>query len=317
MFDREKERGVKYLNDENIQFRKKLKVHTEHLGSWIDAKIQKILSQKKLDLIMSQNVNKNKREPTDLMRMKRCSSEMMFRLIDIVNKFQCIDQQIQSFKPITIDQELISISTALSQVEVLITTHLDDLHSLDLILNKLSAKNGEVFIAAEESHLTDKNTNTEISKTIYIKDEPNFERENEEYFGMRDINDWEENETHAEDGVEKMSFSSIQDAPDDIDKKLTHLSFAPVLKQLKSKIGPIREQMKERELKFLIAKGIDCAKIIEYDKNEYTVNSESTQINISKHDRYGNMRLLLQQKNQIQLIPQQNLPSSSIEDVLE
>lgn len=76
--------------------------------------------------------------------------------------------------------------------------------------------------------------------------------------------------------------------------------------------------MRERELKFLMSRGIARSKIIEFDEegDSKIQNSEFTQT--EEVDPYESMRIFLEHKTQIPLIPpHKGLPSSSLEDILE
>lgn len=143
--------------------------------------------------------------------------------------------------------------------------------------------------------------------------------DNKEYFGIRGSCEDIEGDVGVVDN--KNGVNSWQDDLNSIDMKMTRLSFAPVLRQLKCKIDPIKSEMKERELKFLMSKGIDRAKIIDFDQDEDSQSDDMCSQIKSKtthsHDRYTETRSFLQQKQPI-LIPFANLPPpSNSEEILE
>lgn len=197
-----KENGLKYLNNENIQFRNDMKKQTEYQTSWIEIKIQK-MSKHSLDFNIPLNVTRQLVESTDLMRLKRCSMDITHRLIIIMNQSQYIDHRIQSLETITmLQKQLLLLSSEISQAKILTTTHLDDLQTLELILNKFSTQSSGLIAESKKSHVED-TTNLNIS-TIDSIDKLNYESDNKEYFGIRDLDN---SEIDTEEAKEK---SNIQ-----------------------------------------------------------------------------------------------------------
>lgn len=142
---------------------------------------------------------------------------------------------------------------------------------------------------------------------------------NNEYFGIYDTNNCTNNSDFS---IMENDSPCMQD--ECIDMEITRLSFAPVLKQLKRKISPIQTQMKEREMQFLLSKGIDREKIINFDKTEENqiqtqMLDEETSTPLKPKtkqpgDRYEETRSFLQQKQTFMIIPANHLPSQTYEE---
>lgn len=315
----DQENGLKYLNNENICFRKNIEAHTEKLVSWLYANIHQKYEQRKIDHYRLEGSNMSN---LDLSKMKRFSIDLLCRLIAITNKYQSIDEMIHSHKVDTHlnKDDMLKISMELNSMKDSMNACQEDLEALKLINNKCFVQMLQKPIGS--SNVLSKNDDEHLSSIPNQSDESYkciTEEESHEYFGINTCEDTEDENTEG-----KYNVCSLQDDLFNIDNKVTRLCFAPVLKQLKSKIDPIKTEMKERELKYLISKGIDRNKIIEFDENEaLEPNSDPMkaltkfQTKLSK-DRYDETRKLLQQKQQMMFMSINDLPSqSSLEDILE
>lgn len=118
---------------------------------------------------------------------------------------------------------------------------------------------------------------------------------------------------------------NLDDEMETIDRKIVKKHFAPVLKQLKTKINPIHDAMKERERKYLTSMGIDtkCLDEANADEDHTETDSDSegseTEVRFRARSKYDEMRTFLQEKQQISFMPHFALPETNgtHEDILE
>lgn len=267
--------------------------------------------------------------------------DVLCRLIAIINQYQSTDDQIQILTENTNKQQLMDILNEMNRVNESLCACQEDFKTLKLIYTKCLMKKIDLPIEVEQNPTKNESvpSNDELNTQSGLSDKNHLEEENREYFAMRDMKNEAESDSDDDDNQNGRSTKcKWYDELDNIDVKVARSFFAPVLKQLKTKIDPIKEEMKEREMKYLLSKGIDREKIIEFDKNdeapdqehnnggsdsESEGDSESEDIHIkskAKHqaNRYNEMRAFLEQKQQIQFLPLGNLPPlSGSEDVIE
>lgn len=266
-----------------------------------------------------------------LTKVKRGSLDLMCRLIAMTNEYRDTDNCIQSF---TGDHRLkkdvfMDIARRMTQIEYSLVASQEDYRRLKLLYDKFlfttfrikperkSISNAEAEKCAVASSDVD----------IVTSNEPQNENENDDFFAIRD-------EQHASDDDGDAVFGSqkrgnFDDELEQLDVNVSRSYFAPVLKQLKSKINPINDAMRERELKFLMAKGFDRDRIVDSAAAAGNVNDENAINSDSDSDvpmprskprnNYDEMRTFLQEKQQFAMIPPAMLPTHAPgdEDVLE
>lgn len=307
--------GQKYLNNENIQFREKLKIHANELRSCTDECIHRIKSKCKLTTL--QKINEANLESADIAKMKKGSIDILCRLIAITSKFQEIDQQIQLIESNnTLWQKvLLSTSVEIAQVKDLLATCQDEFEIFETIRKRCLSQDKKTPIKQEKD---DSYTDSKNSTKSFEDSEMMTEDENREYFGLRSCP--QDNESDNEIVDDKNGSDDWNDEINSNDMNITRLSFAPVLRQLKYKIDPIKAEMKERELKFLMLKGIDREKIIEFNQNDdsqidmFVKNKNEVK---KLHDRYIETRSLLQKKQLLSLPITGLPPPSNSEEIIE
>lgn len=333
--------GFRYLNEESIRLRINLRTNTEQLGIWLNENVRQ---KKRPDANWQEKHAKNDTiVSTDIFKIKRSSMDVLCRLIAIVNQYQSTDDQIQMLNESTNKQQLMDILNEMNRVNESLCACQEDCETLKLIYTKCLVKKFDLPIEVEQNSTPNEPVPSidELNTSSDSNDKNHLEDENREYFAMRDIKN-EEEESDSDDDDNQNGRSTTHkwyDELDNIDMKVTRSFFAPVLKQLKNKIDPIKEEMKEREMNYLLSRGIDREKIIEFDKNDDTPDQEhnnggsdsgseedsaSGEIHIKAKtkphaNRYNEMRAFLEQKQQIQFLPLGgNLPPlSGSEDVIE
>lgn len=331
------------MNDGSIRLRKNLRTNIEQLNENVcqqkrpsDANWQEKQRIKSGDTIVS----------TDIVKIKRSSMDVLCRLIAIVNRYQSTDDQIQVLNESTNKQQLMNILNEMKRVNESLSACQADFETLKLIYTKCLIKTNDLPNAVEPNTTATEPppSNDDKNMPSGLNEKNHLEEESGEYFAMRDIKNEEDTDSDADDNPTNRPSTKWYDELDNIDVKVTRSFFAPVLKQLKTKIDPIKEEMREREMKFLLSKGVDREKILEFDKNndrddtsaeERSMGSDSESDdndgsasgeihNKSKTkskyqaNRYDEMRTFLEQKQQIQFLPLGNLPPlAGAEDVLE
>lgn len=300
------------MNSENIQFRDKLKEHTNDLRSCTDEIIHRIKSKSKLTTLKI--INETNIKSTDVEKVKINSTDILCHLIAITSKFQDVDQRIQLIEtsnPLW-KEKILSISVEITQAKELLSTCKDKFEIFETIHKRCLSQDDETSIKQGKGELYTYLPNS--SKSVDESSEMMAQDENREYFGLKSSF---ENEDEIVDI--KNSSGNWEDTFNSNDMNLTRLSFAPVLRQLKSRIDPIKAEMKERELKFLMSKGIDREKIIEFDQNDDSQSDMFAQ-NFGKtdlHDRYSETRSFLQQKQPFFLALASLPPPLNSEEIIE
>lgn len=258
------------------------------------------------------NSNRLDTESIELVKMKRSSMDIMCRLVAITNQYECTDEAIQSIDLQRNTDDLLDLLKRMHTMKKSIETCQEDYQRLILIFSKLFATKYQLI------------PDTEVQETKPIDNEQHETVESNEsvdpttmeFFAMRGDDEYSDSDSENE---EKSKRFRTDDGLDEIDLKITRSMFAPVLKQLKVKIDPIKSEMKERELKFLLAKGMEHGKILEFDENDDEIDSFSGE-NKPKPNRYDEMRSFLEQKQQFSFMQTNpfGLPNScGDEDILE
>lgn len=329
------EDSLKYLNDANIQFQKNLSIHIEKLSVWLSELVRPTTAQSNQTMIDTSKMDLNRSEDMDLLKIKRSSMDILCRLIAATNRFQNTEQNIQCTDCNSLNKsKMLELLDEMNRTKESLDACQDDFKTLQMIYYKYVVQKFEIPIEIAKNVDDHSKEKVNLAEGADENVEPNVEEENKEYFGMHDTNHDDDLDSIDESADEKNSRIDWQNELDNIDMKVTRSFFAPVLKQLKTKIDPIKTEMREREIKFLMSKGIDREKIIEFDENEETPgqlsNSSDTDSSDSadihnrrrktkpRPDRYNEMRSFLEQKQPIRFMPLTNLPPpSGSEDVLE
>lgn len=335
-----REDGVKYLKETSSITRTKMAHQIENLTNWLNVDNRKIQWKNKLEGIRNHIDDVSL---VDLSKIKRSSMDILCRLLAIVNQYECTDKKVQLLESHCLEQkdEMLSLLTEMNQIKESVAACQDDYDRLILIYNKLIAQKCNLPMemqAKENITQNDNSTKSDANMNIDNENICNIDSDDDEingdYFALRDIKDTENSDSYDENQTGKLNRMSTDDELENYDLKVTRSFYAPVLKQLKTKIDPIKTDMKERELKFLMAKGVQREKIIDFDRDETNeddkqsidgdsdTDSESSfkmiKSTAKRSNRYDEMRSFLEQKQQIGFLPLANLPTNcGSEDVLE
>lgn len=271
-----------------------------------------------------------------LTKVKRGSLDLMCRLAAMTNAYRDTDDRIQL---LTKDHRLkkdafMDIANRMIQIEKSLVTCQEDYRRLKLTYDKflfttfrIKPERKAVVTVNEES--SDSISSDPIVSANKNEDE---EEENSDFFALRDSAEViSESEDEGDDAIGVKKRGNFDDELEQLDLKLSRTYFAPVLKQLKTKINPLADAMKERELKFLMAKGVDRSRIVTSAEASTKGDAPSIADNDSDSDvpivmpcskprnNYDEMRTFLQQKQQFAMIPPTLPPTHAPadEDVLE
>lgn len=270
-----------------------------------------------------------------LIKVKRSSLDLMCRLIAMTNAYRDTDDRLQSMMG---DHRLkkdvfMDIAHRMIQIEQSLVTCQEDYRRLKLTYDKFlfttfRIKPERKAAAAIENETSD-NISSDVCDGATKKTSQNqTNEENSDFFALRDaVEIISESEDEDEAAVGGRKHGNFDEEFEQLDSKLSRTYFAPVLRQLKSKIHPINDAMKERELKFLMAKGIERDRIISSvaDGEANVVDSDSdSDVSIvmprtKPRNNYDEMRVFLQQKQQFAMIPPTLPPTHAPgdEEVLE
>lgn len=277
-----------------------------------------------------------------LSKIKRSSLDLLSRLIALTKEYQSIDDAMQS---ITYNPEpskdqknkLTDIASKMRQIQQSLSESQNDhlllLLSYDAFLFKsFDVKSEKVFINKAEHPVKNENAEAEAHKD----DESSTTiSENNEYFAFRDSSEEYSSDDEDDTGDQKSGrkkYNYLDDELENLDLKINKRYFAPVLKQLKTKIDPIKDEMNQRERKYLMSKGVDPEKITKFNRKQINADVTSSSHSDSDSDisrpkvprskkNYDEMRSFLQQKQQFSLLPSSgdaSLPTiTGSEEILE
>ena len=256
--------------------------------------------KQKLELIRSSRINfaLHSSDSASLAKLKNSSLDVTSRLLAVANESEHLNLEIQSLTDQVAQTNTTStLLDAMQRIEQSIAGCQDDYQKLMLTYNKY-------FLQPPADPLSLPNSSDEEpqeEKLIRISAED--AEENSDYFAIRDSSD--ESDDNTLDSEVKRCDDDDLDA---IDLKLSKKSFAPVLKQLKTKINPIKDAMKERERSYLKSKGIDPDKYDQQadhldDLSDGSGDELQTQRKLRTAKRYDDQRSFLEQKQQFCLLP--------------
>lgn len=272
-------------------------------------------------LVKLRNANQTDSHPVDLLKMKRSSMDLMSRFVAITNQYERTDKIIQMFEinRMANSDDALKLLTQMHNIKRALTTCEEDYQRLILIFSKLLANKFQIKPKHPDiDEEKPKEISNDTDEDKMIKNASN-EPENMEFFAMRGIQDIDDSDSDNMDGENcKLKRLRAEDGIDEFDLKITRSMFAPILKQLKDKIDPINTKMKERELKFLLAAGIDQQTISEFNKNDEIPEATALDENLKpKPNRFDEMRSFLQQKQQVTFMQPFFPPTNCDEDILE
>lgn len=267
----------------------------------------------------------NANDSLALTKVKRGSLDLMCRLIAMTNEYRDTDDRIQT---ISGDHRLkkdvfMDIAHRMIQIEQSLIMCQEDYRRLKLTYDKFLfttfriKPERKIMVTIENESSSDKSISSDgniVANKKHIEIQ-NME-ENNDYFALRDSDELiSDNENDTDDlrlVNDARNHGNVDDEIQQLDVKLSRTYFAPVLKQLKTKINPINDAMKERELKFLMAKGFNRDRIVgtaTQGDDAMVVDSDSdSDVSIvmprqKSRNNYDEMRTFLEQKQQFTILP--------------
>lgn len=280
-------------------------------------------------------------ESVSLAKVKRGSSDIASRLVAVAHEFQSIENDIQasSIDCLGGKHRFATIAQRMNAVEEALHACEEDYRRLMLVFSKCMFTMFQLNVsskprAIQSTSVENKKDEIEkkdaaVRKAEDIDDEGDFFAIRDSEIESSDSDDDDDDDGDGDDEADdqkERKCGNFDDELESFDVKLTRSSFAPVLKQLKSKINPIKDAMKERELKFLMAKGIDRERILRQSSgNEIRADEsdsgsdDSIETKPKRPNKYDQMRSELQEKQQISFLPSLVPPVKMVgdEDILE
>lgn len=314
--------GITYIQSKLDALHAGLRLNIQHLESPLEfLELKQTISKTKV-------LNTNNGIGLDsslLARVKRSSSDIACRLLALVREFQKIGGHIQSLQ----DNDLMNRQTfdnimgELILCEEALVANMDDFRRMKLIFSKFMITN---FNIRQENTISNANIDAKEdggqSETNRGETEDNVS--GSDFFALCDSVG--RPSSTSEDDFERKKYE-IEDELQEFDFEIARSSFAPVLRQLKMKIDPLKVAMKERELKFLIAKGFDRERILNtedtgciFNVNNCGLDSTNSSHSSSKNNqrKYDELRALMQSKQQsMHLLPTIMPIPTNEEEILE
>lgn len=313
--------GITYIQSKLNALHAGLRLKIQHLESPLEC------MEFKQTILQTKVVNANNGIGLDsslLARLKRSSSDIACRLLALAREFQTIGGHIQSLQ----DNDLMNRQTfenimgELSLCEEALVANMEDYRRMKLIFSKFMITNFNIrqenTTPNAEVDAEEEGGQSETSKKGKTADNVS----GSDFFALCDSD--ERSSSASEEDFERKKYQ-IEDELQEFDFKTARSSFAPVLRQLKSKIDPLKVAMKERELTFLMAKGFDRERILNAEETDCNVNncrldSKDSSHTLSKNNqrKYDEMRDFMQSKQQLTLLLPPIMPiSTGEEEILE
>ncbi|XP_063708544.1 uncharacterized protein LOC134837136 [Culicoides brevitarsis] len=316
-----------------------IKYNTRNLSPLIDEQTNNCLYN--FDLIMFvaspeqenhsfKHLDKNRELPMDLLRAKSYSMTFVPKLLAVTHECVRLDALLNTLinKYDNKDPEQ------------------DDLHELVPVMNQIDSELvmcqdefQRFFITFQkflnlipEEKLVEKKILEDSDEKSVERVEHDYRKVGETAFGYHDdffaLDGFEDED---DEGATKDKNSNLNQDDDQINRKIVKKTFKPVLKQLKTRIEPLANDMKEREKKVLTAKGIEvedlnktrdserdsCSSLSEMSEDEELMAKKRTK---KSSQKYNEMREFLEQKQQFNVFgfkPPAPVQSMVQEDVIE
>lgn len=271
----------------------------------------------------------NHKTPESLLNLRGYSLDASSRILAVANECRNVDTIIQRISDTSKNsnitkEQLVDLIGPIKLIEDSLEICQDDYRRLVLAYHKFMYFNyGMATITENESGLTEA-----FVSDIDLINQENFKEadpvNDPEFYALLERTD--EEEVPNKSGIAVVE--SIDDELKRIDTKVIRRQFKPVLKQLKDKIDPINQSMRDREKRFFEMQGIsfDEEKASLNDAN----NSDSDEFdsislvrqNQNRENKFDDNRQFLQNKQQINFFsfpPPKNvfLQEDVVEDVLE
>lgn len=252
------------------------------------------------------------------------------RLLATLNRYDQIDGEIQLLQAEALEskEEMLAYLCHMKQIKESLSSSHDDYQRLILLFNKLLAQKHNLPAIENTAHDDTEqceDADDNVDKAVDRNTDHETDDANEEFFALKHMQDVDSDDEQTTKQIRKHQ----DDEFESYDVQVARSFYAPVLKQLKNKIDPIKADMREREMKFLLAKGIDREKILNFDSDNSDDSNASDASGSSdvaqpkkrtnNQDRYAGMRALLENKQQFGFLPVTNLPTNfqTSEDILE
>lgn len=253
------------------------------------------------------------------------------RMLAAANQCRNVDTIIQSINDSSNDSrytksQLIDLIESMELIQNSLAICQDDYRRLVLAYHKFMHYKYDIAV------IENANDEEKFISNIDLKYPSNFNEvqaeEEAEFYALLERTEEEEEEV-TKKRTGKNAMESIDEEIKRIDSKVIRKHFKPVLKQLKDKIDPINQSMRDRERRYFEAQGINfddetqSLKANDSDNSDNSNESDEDKPNVHKRkvqmrkNKYDDVRKFLEDKQQISLF---SLPPPNVyltEDVLE
>ncbi|XP_055849857.1 uncharacterized protein LOC129914564 [Episyrphus balteatus] len=235
-------------------------------------------------------------------------------------------------------KDLIDVANSMRSIEGTLSVCFDDFHRLMLVYDKfLSSKLDDRLLDNKKSLPSSSATNDALADgnesilRVEISNDGGVKQDDFYAYMFEESDQQQEAENEHENGGADREILNFE-------KRVTKGKFKPVLRQLKDRIDPIRQEMLEKERRVLEAKGINVDELFAPENNNNNSSRfesenddsgsegsadevEKRSKKIKERDNFAEMRNFLAQKESINLfqleLPSQNATINSNEEILE
>lgn len=333
--------AFKFLQKDVPRIQKEFNKATMEMTQYTDLLDNSRLLRDKLEMLAeAESTTAQNYYSSTLSKIKRSSLDLLSRLIAVSNEYQNINNAIQAiaYNSQISDAEKSNysgIALRMRQIQQSFSDcqndHLTLLLTYDSFLFKSFNMKSEKVRITKSEHVakndieTAENNNDDAASSL--------SSENNDYFALRDSSDEfsSDDEDDAADKKASKGNYNVDEELANLDLKINKKYFAPVLKQLKTKIDPIKNDMNQRERRYLMSKGVDPEKLSKFSAKHSRVGLANSSHSDTDSDEskpkvprskqnFDEMRKFLQQKQQFSLLPPSDnttLPLTGTEDIIE
>ncbi|XP_054726346.1 uncharacterized protein LOC129236145 [Anastrepha obliqua] len=269
--------------------------------------------QLELEALNATKVMQNRSSPVAV--LQDSSLKLSACMVAVAGECQALDITLQRLTEAEAEQkdnakQLLQVANNMRTIESALSVCFDDFQRLMLVYNKfLNSKlnNQEKSTALVDGEKTDAASDDypESFLRVEISPNPNDADKRDDFYAYM----YDEQQAQAEKEQQQAEATAQRDCDMEIlnfEKRITKGKFRPVLKQLKDRIDPIRNEMLEKERQVLAAKGINVddffgkkdntTDLLEADKKAEKANNTNMEQN-DDSDSEGSADLEFQRSN--------------------
>jgi hypothetical protein len=288
------------------------------------AKLTKLIEGKPSDRAKVLDIVPGNVLPAPLIDLRKSSVHFSMKMAALLHEFQHLDSNLQTVLRSNaaagdlLKNELSTLQTTFKTIATELPVLQDDYQRLFINYQRF------LNIKVEQPHPVLQPVEQEKPNKTYSGD--TVQQQSDEFFAVDGFSDSDMSGTNDDEDLGQKESEDLEN----VNSKVAKRYFQPVLKQLKQKIEPLGEAMKERERKVLKAKGIEVVEASDLKgslrDNDYSSESDGSECSsdrkmqrkMKKSDnRYSEVRDFLANKEQVNIFMMKPMPAVVTEDVLE